>query len=113
MSHFLKAAFLTIAFAGAASLPAIAGPVEQPYAVKISIAGLDLDSDAGAGAVMSRISAAALHVCGASPTLRQLKAVGLNQKCRQDFTARAVQAINAPRLTALYSRSHETALASR
>jgi UrcA family protein len=111
MSRFAKAAFLAIVF-GTACLPAAAGPIE-PYAVKISIAGLDLDSDMGAATAMTRINAASAQVCGARPSLRQIKAVGLHQKCRREFTARAVQAIDAPRLTALYGRSNVVTLAAR
>jgi UrcA family protein len=112
MSRFVKSSLLAIVFAGAA-IPATADPLYHAYSVKISVAGLDLDSEAGAQAAKVLIDRAAVKACGKAPSPRNFKAADLHRGCREDFTLKAVQRIGAPVLVALYSLAGPVSIAAK
>jgi UrcA family protein len=87
--------------AGAAAARAAEPSVTAP-AVKVSYRDLNLTTDAGNSALYARLEQAAAKVCVVDD-IRDLAAVAARPACEQQAIARAVRAINSPRLAALHS----------
>jgi UrcA family protein len=81
---------------------ASARPLEREVRVEIFHGDLDLLTEAGARTAYHRIRLAARRVCGQRPTGFFIQSDRAWRACRDSFTARAVEAFNAPTLTALY-----------
>lgn len=100
----------------AAGLPAAGQPSaadDAPISVRVGYADLNLNSAAGAKAMLARIEAAARRACGSEPDIRDLQRVAVYSRCRTETTQRALTALNAPLVTALANGSTAGRLASR
>ena len=92
---------------------ALAGPSSDPNqsSVRVSLAGLDLHSEAGAKIALHRIQSAATDVCGVETDARLI--VGWNRSCTTQAVERAVADLGNPIVTALYAGTGQpTTLAS-
>lgn len=94
MSLRLHATALLACIALSAAVPALAAEAEQ-LSVTVSVAGLDLATDAGQAALARRVARAASAVCGPVDS-RDLAALARYHACRDDAIAGA-----APRVDAL------------
>jgi len=72
--------------------------VEQ---IKVSTAGLDLNTESGARTLLKRIEHAAAQVCGGEPSNR-MDRIKTFRPCTKEVMNRTVSEINAPTVTALY-----------
>jgi len=96
--------FLAISAAIAVSAPAFA---QDPafvqdgtsQSVKVSLAGLDLNSREGAAAALRRIDAAAASVCGDRPDAFDLPRWAQFERCRLTAVDGAVRTMNRPLLS--------------
>jgi UrcA family protein len=101
---------LTLVFA---TLPAHAGtPASAESRVAVRYADLDLASDAGAAALYQRIAAAAREVCPGYFESRHLLHRQAVRECRESAIARAIEAIDSPRLAAIQAARTSRARAS-
>jgi len=106
---------LTFAFA-AAALCLASSPIAlaQDDAMTVRVSDLNLNSSAGARKALARARIAADRFCGGAPDIRQLERARLTNSCRTTMTARAVQAMNAPLVTAaLHGRTNGVTFARR
>ena len=83
-----------------AATPASAEP--WTFSQRVSYAGLDLNSDAGARAMLYRIHNAAASVCGDRPGLRPLNERATVNACMADASDRAVADLGSSNVTAMY-----------
>jgi UrcA family protein len=113
---FTKTAFAALA---ALSLAASvhAEPASQPVnadkvSVSISVADLNLTSQAGARVALQRVRNAARTICGDEPDNRDQKYAGQFQACVQAVVDRAVATLGAPMVSAANKGQTATVLAS-
>jgi UrcA family protein len=78
--------------------------------VKVRFSDLDLTSKAGAEKMIWRFRHAARTVCGREPDLRELVASARDSLCITSAMNAAVSQLNAPLVTATYSRTYPTSL---
>lgn len=69
--------------------------------VKVSRAGLDLNTESGARTLLKRIETAAAEVCGGEPSNR-LDRFQKFRPCTREVVQRTVSGINSPTLSAVY-----------
>lgn len=86
----------------AISGPALAGPATHAVHLRVSYAGLDIYSHAGARILMGRLEQAAEAVCGTEPTPLDIEGMHAYQACRKAALQNAVAAVGSPALAALY-----------
>jgi UrcA family protein len=72
-------------------------------AVTVAYDDLNVDSAQGSAALYARIAAAAREVCATPDDIRDLGALATARTCERQAIARAVQAVNSPRLAAVYA----------
>jgi UrcA family protein len=85
-----------------------------PHSVAVRYADLNLSSEAGARAMLDRITDAASRACGGDVDLRMLERRALYNRCKADTIDRAVRALDAPLVTAMANRTGAiTAIAQR
>jgi UrcA family protein len=84
---------------GAASAASPQTDFDQ-VAVKVSYAGLDINSEEGARILLHRIDRAAGEVCGGPPSNRQDR-LRWYRPCKKEVVQRTVSGINSPTLRAL------------
>jgi UrcA family protein len=87
-----------MALSGTSASAQSALDVEQ---VKVSTAGLDITTEAGARTLLRRIEHAAAQVCGGEPSSR-MDRVQKFRPCTKEVVNRTVSEINAPTVTAVY-----------
>jgi UrcA family protein len=87
---------MALSAASASAQPALNG--EQ---IKVSTAGLDLNTESGARTLLKRIEHAAAQVCGGEPSNR-MDRIKTFRPCTKEVMNRTVSEINAPTVTALY-----------
>jgi len=94
---------LIIASLAIASVAATSAQAQDVRSVRISVAGIDMQSESGARVVLQRIKAAAGTVCGPAPILldRALR----YEPCVRDVTQRTVAGLNNRVLTAALTHS--------
>jgi UrcA family protein len=97
------AAVAALGFAVSAPAAPAAHPAIDPdtVAVKVSFAGLNLASPAGAKVLLQRIHAAAKVVCGEEPETPTLGQDARYRACIDGVVARTVEAFGNPLVTAL------------
>jgi len=86
------------------TLSANAQPAKQTLKMTVKYADLDLSTAAGVETLYTRIVFASQRVCP-SDSMRDLQLVSHAQACRVEAIARAVRAINNPRLAAVHEQS--------
>ncbi|MDX2238406.1 MAG: UrcA family protein [Hyphomonadaceae bacterium] len=109
----MKLLALAAVFALAVSSPVLADDTvaratdhEAAHAVTVRQDGLNLDTDADAAVMLTRLRSASMRACDMpeidqpGPALRRAIA-----QCRADAVARAVQELDAPRVTQAYLAS--------
>ena len=72
---------------------------EDGASYKLSTAGVDLQSAAGAKTMLVRIRVASEKACGSAPYIRDLNGASSWKACVADTVARAVKQLNAPMVT--------------
>lgn len=78
-------------------------PSEAPFAVRVSFKDLDLSRPSDAAAFLSRLHDAALEACGGSDfSARGYISAIEKSECFKGAMARAVEAIDAPKVARLY-----------
>jgi UrcA family protein len=98
----------SLAFAGAlaaltfSATSIAASPSDSVPAVTVRYDDLNLATPSGVASLYSRISVAARAVCP-NPDIRDLAAVTARNSCRAEAIARAVSAVNNPKLAALHT----------
>jgi UrcA family protein len=107
MTRFvMSAAALALALAGASVASAEDGTMS------VRVGDLNVQSDAGAKAALSRIQVAARSFCGGDGS-RDLGVIAEQRACVWRMTGKAVDSLGAPKVTALNGRSSTIVLASR
>lgn len=95
-------ALAVVALSGAIVLPASAASIEETSAKSVSIAGIDMHSEAGAKIVYQRIEKAADRVCGVTKSRMTLKQIAPAKTCAANAVSAAVKALNVEEVTALH-----------
>jgi UrcA family protein len=98
----LTTAVLTALTACVAIVPSLAhaGTSNEPAAVTVRYADLNLGTDAGTSALYARLESAARKVCAPSD-IRDLGQMAASGACEHQAIARAVQDIHSPKLAAV------------
>jgi hypothetical protein len=96
----LGLALATMMIGGAAITAHATATVRVMAQEPVSYHDLNLETESGADALLTRIQSAARKVCiEANPDLMKPNIRDLRQSCTDDATARAVASVNAPLLT--------------
>ncbi|HEY2750993.1 UrcA family protein [Phenylobacterium sp.] len=106
---------ITSAFAASLLLAAAStaeAQVSDVQSAKVSVAGIDTNSDEGATIVLRRIRNAAGEVCGGEPS-RPLDRQEKFKPCVQEVTQHAVSKLSNPHLTAALREEYTPAAATR
>lgn len=82
--------------------PALAAG-EESRSIAVNLAGVDLDSDAGAEHALRRIHRAAQRVCDAREGRQPLEVRRAALACVRETTERAVHELDAPLVTARFA----------
>jgi UrcA family protein len=101
-----------IAIAPGASTAFAATPDDQ-VSVKVSIADLNMNGEAGARVALSRIRYAAEEICRGGIDEQTLGEQMQSRSCETATVERTVASMNVPALTAVSHGHHVTAMASR
>ena len=101
MHRKIVPALLAAALMGGAGAHAAAAEPAAETTVKVRVAGLDLESDAGARIALARIHRAAGKVCGGEPETRLLDRRAAYDGCVREAVDRTVASAHSSRLTAL------------
>ena len=100
----MKIVLISTLAALAFAAPAAAEQVTT--AVAVPSGGLDLQDPRDAAVMLSRLDRASAKVCGASSfSVREYQAAVRQTDCYRDAMAQAVNAVNAPALTAAYAQA--------
>jgi UrcA family protein len=108
----LVGAAVIAAAVGPGAITAFAASPDDQVSIKVSLADLNVTSDAGAHEALARINRAARQICGggdAEPSFTQQMQF---RSCVTGAVGRTVAAINQPALTAVSQGRHITAMAS-
>ena len=108
----LVGAAMIAAAIGPGATTAFAASPDDPISVKVSLADLNMASDAGARTALARIQNAANRACGGDVSDQSLGEQMQFRSCAKQAVQRAVTAINQPALTAVSEGRHVTAMAS-
>jgi UrcA family protein len=107
MTRFvISAAALALAFAASGAANA------QDETMKVRIGDLNVQSDAGAQAAFARIRVASARFCGGEGSL-DLAVKAAQRACVDTMSSKAVDSLNAPKVTALSGRQSGIVLAHR
>jgi UrcA family protein len=98
---------------GAAFLLGASGAVAEDGQMHVRLGDLNLQTADGAQAAIDRIRHSAAAFCEADVGRRPLGQAMESQKCVGRMSAKAVEALNAPQVTALYQGRAATVLAER
>jgi len=106
MTRFvISAAALALAFAASGAAYA------QDGTMRVRVGDLNVQSDAGAQAAYSRIRAASAKFCGGEGSL-SLAVKAAQHACVDQMSSKAVDSLNAPKVSALSGRTSGIKLAS-
>jgi UrcA family protein len=106
MARFvISAAALTLALAASGAANA------QDETMRVRIGDLNVQSDAGAAAAFTRIQAASAKFCGGEGSL-SLAVIAAQRACVDRMSSKAVDSLNAPKVTALSGHQSGIVLAS-
>ena len=89
--------------------PASAQTEDAAASVRVTYADLNLQTHAGARAMLARLEAAAGRVCGNEPDIRDLARATPYQRCKAAALDAAVRQLDAPLVTAM-ARSRPNAV---
>ena len=108
----LVGAAMIAAAVGPGAATAFAASPDDPISVKVSLADLNMASEAGAREALARLQYAANQACGGDVSDQTLGEQMRFRSCAKQAVLRAVTAINQPALTAASQGRHVTAMAS-
>ena len=108
----LVGAGMIAAAVGPGASSAFAASPDAPVSIKVSIADLNMASEAGARTALRRLQYAADEACGGDIADQTLGEQMQFRTCAKQALQRAVEAINQPALTAVSQGRHVTAMAS-
>lgn len=108
----LVGAAMIAAAVGPGAATAFAASPDDPVSIKVSIADLNMASEAGAKEALARIQYAANQACGGDTSDQSLGEQMQFRACAKQAVQRAVTAVNQPALTAVSQGRHVTAMAS-
>jgi UrcA family protein len=95
---------LTAGLIGGTAGAAQAGvPADGVPSITVAYGDLNLESAQGSAALYARIAAAARTVCATPNDIRDLGALATARSCERQAIARAVHAVNSPRLADVYA----------
>jgi UrcA family protein len=97
---------------GPGATSAFAASPDDPISVKVSIADLNMASEAGARTALARIQYAADRACGGDVSDQTLGEQMQFRSCARQAVERTIASINQPALTAVSQGRHVTAMAS-
>ena len=97
---------------GSGATTAFAASPDDPISVKVSLADLNMASEAGAQTALARIRFAANQACGGDLSDQTLGEQMQFRSCAKQAVQRAVASINQPALTAVSQGRHVTTMAS-
>ena len=104
MTRFLLFGTLALGCSLAFTAQAYPRPGDVPRTQAVTTSDLNLDSEAGADAAVSRIFYAARTVCDENlDSVRDLRAWAEFRRCRRHATETAVASLGAPLVTAAYA----------
>ena len=95
------AILLAVALSSAGFSTRVAAGSAAPVELKVTAAGLDLNTPEGIGTFFGRITAAAEQACGQDDKM-DLKRAALYKRCYNQAIVDVVRTINRPLLTQLY-----------
>ena len=112
LSKTFASALIAISTLGFIAGSAHAGPAADPDALtmKVSVAGIDLRTEAGARVALQRVKAAARSICGDDASLHAVDAYEHQRACMKTTIDRTVTTLNSP-LVASLSHSNLQAVA--
>jgi UrcA family protein len=102
---------LIIASLAIVSFAATSAQAQEARSVRISVAGLDTQSESGARVILQRIKFAAGTVCGPAP--RYLERSKQYNPCVREVTQRTVAGLSNPRLTAILTQDGRSPLPAK
>jgi UrcA family protein len=76
-------------------------PDSDTVAVKVSTAGIDLKTPAGAQAMFTRLTIAAQQACGVEAEFDALRVAKFDQ-CYKDALSKVIRSLNEPAITRVY-----------
>ena len=97
---------------GPGATSAFAASPDDPISVKVSLADLNMASEAGAQTALARIRFAANQACGGDLSDQTLGEQMQFRSCAKQAVQRAIASINQPALTAVSRGRHVTTMAS-
>src|SRR5262245_65647224 len=84
--------------------------LDDTRSVRVHYSDLNLDTEAGASALYSRLTRAVKDVCGNEEEIIDISQLKDIETCRKQSLANAVTAVDRPALTAVYDSHHPGAL---
>ena len=112
-SQSIKCALAAAVVASLQPALSLADPLaSDTVSVKVSAAGLDVNSAAGAQELYKRLTIAAEQACGVEAEFDALRTAKFD-RCYRDTLGNAVHAINRPLLTQVYVERHSRDDAAR
>jgi UrcA family protein len=93
-------AIAAIGFAAGASSASAATPSADDVSVKVSLQGIDLNSDAGHKIMLARITQAARQICGSQPDKWMFDASRAYESCMSSVTDRALGQLDSATVAA-------------
>ncbi|HSZ51924.1 MAG TPA: UrcA family protein [Caulobacteraceae bacterium] len=108
---FIGAAVLAATIVAGAT-PAFATAPQDQVTIRVSVADLNMTSEAGAQEALARIRHAAKEICGDPRVSGWVTEQFEQRSCVADTVGRAVAGANLPTLTAVSQSQHLTEMAS-
>ena len=113
MTRTFASLIAALAITATSVAPAIAEPRTETVSVRVSYADLDLARIEGVKTLTARIDRAIDKACGRMGGKVSLAQTSRIKDCRTVALDKAIAAIDAPLMTALYQRSDVTQIAGR
>jgi len=117
MSRLIRSALASLIFASIASIAAapaaLAEPGRMTVSVSVAYADLNLANPRGAQTMLHRLEAASDKACGGRPAPRFHKQWQQYRACTNEALSKAVAEIDAPLVTALFSKDGGMNIAAR
>lgn len=101
MPRNILASLLAAAIAVGATSAAVAAPAQERVSVRVPVADLNLQSEAGARVALRRITKAASAICGDAPDSREIARAAMFQECVRSAVDQTVADAGSPALAAL------------
>ena len=97
----LLAAVIAVGAASVAAAAPASAPTDERISVRVPVADLNLQSEAGARVALRRIAKAASAICGDEPDSREMARAALFRACVRSAVDRTVAEADSPMLAQL------------